>query len=146
MAEKKKLTAAEREKLRRQIAELQAALDDKEEASTPGEEEAAQEEVEEQQQKLAELFDRLGLTEADYDLLIEALGRGLDDHVKHLVREELGEEAVNTGTVKDLAENPPGEGEREEGGDTPPESPPASAHWTTRKLFGKKDEPEEENE
>lgn len=146
MAEKKKLTTEEKERVKAQIAELQASIAEEADAETPDEEKIAAEEVEKKKAKLAALFDRLGLTEEDYDLLIESVGAGLDAQVRHIVKEELGEEGdggekPDEGTVKELVEDPNAP-PVESPPDTAPENTPESRHWTEKKVFGK-DEPEE---
>lgn len=141
MAEKKKLSAAERTKIADQIAALQAALDDAEEAEGAAAAADAQEDVEEERQKLAALFDRLGLTEQDYDLLVGAVASGTEERTRAIVREELAaeEEAENddgslAGAGKDPAKATPV-------APTPPDdAPPPSEHWTKKKLFGKRKE------
>lgn len=136
---KKKLTAAERAKVEKQIKDLQEALKDEEEATGAAAAADASEEVEEQRQKLAALFDRLGLTEEDYDLLAGALAAGTEERTREIVREELAaeEEAANAGTVAELGADP------EAGAVAPPPEdspPPPSKHWTEKKVFGRKDE------
>ncbi len=140
MAPKKKLTDQERKRVQDQIAQLQASLDDVADADTEDEIEDAEADVVEKKKALAELFDRLGLTEADYDLLVEGVGASMDEKVRHIVREELGEdgdEDKGDGTVKELADDPEAPPVED---DTPPSSPPASKHWTERKVWGKGEE------
>jgi hypothetical protein len=148
--EKKKLTPEEAEKVRAQIADLQEALDDVEEASTPQEEKEAAAELERERAATAALFDRLNLTEEDYDLLVRSVAAGTEERTREIVREELGEEPPAT---------PAGEGEGEGGGlaeleenpaappvtnPPPPEDPPKTQHWTEKRfLFGKDTPPEE---
>lgn len=145
MAEKKKLTPAERKKVEDQIKALQESLEEQEEAS-PKDQAAADAEVEEQRRKTAELFDRLGITEDDWTVLSAAFAAGTEDRTRRIVREELaaeeeGEEEAEEGSLKEA---------QEEGGKVEPVKPPApdnppppSKHWTEKKIFGKKDDEEE---
>jgi hypothetical protein len=93
MAEKKKLTPAERKKVEDQIKELQDSLEEREEA-TPEDQAAADAEVERQRQATAELFDRLGITEEDWTVLSAAFAAGTEDRTRRIVREELAAEAT----------------------------------------------------
>lgn len=140
MPEKKKLTAAERKAVEEQIAELQASLDEEAAASTAAEREEASEDVEEQKRKTAALFDRLGLTEEDFDLIAAAVASGTEDRTRRIVREELAaeEEAAGGGSLASAAE----EGTPVEP-DQKPDVPAPSKHWSERRLWGNKHEEEE---
>lgn len=143
---RRKLTADEKERLKKQVERLQAALAEQDEADTPAEEKEAAEEVDEQRERTAALFDRLGLDEDDFDLLVGAVGAGIDTHVREIIREELDDPAGGeTGGLGALQDDP-GAGPVDV--DTAEEEPtPTSEHWTRRRLFGsRKDEPEDEEE
>lgn len=137
----KKLSAAERKKVEEQIAALQASLDDVAEADTAAEAEAAREDVEEEKRKTAELFDRLGLTEADFDLLASAMASGTEERTRRIVREELAAEEEAAGDKGSLAAA--GEEQTALDPDHTPDTPAESKHWTEKKLWGKKHEEEE---
>lgn len=141
MPEKKKLTAVERKKIEEQIASLQEALEAEEVAKTPEEEAAAEEELAEQRRRTAELFDKLDLTEEDYDLLVRSVASGSEEELRRIVREELASAATPEGepegSVKKLQKDPKAPAVP---GDSPPEEPPASKHWTEKKLFGRGEE------
>lgn len=139
---KKKLTAAEKKKLQDQIAQLQSALEEEEEAEGAEETAEATEEVEEQRERLAALFDRLGLTEEDFDTLTAAFATGTEERTRSIVREVLAEEeeAEGDGSLREAAENPE-EAEVVEG-DNPPDPPPPSKHWTERRILGRKGDEE----
>lgn len=144
MAEKKKLTPEQRKKVEDQIKALQDSLKEQEAAEGAAASAEAAEDVEEQKEKLAALFDRLNLTEEDYDLLVSSLASGTEERTRQIVREELAaeeESSTERGSLKDAAENPKGAKPNADE-DKPPDTPAPSKHWTERKLFGKKDEPE----
>jgi hypothetical protein len=143
MAEKKKLTPAEQEKIKQQIADLQKALEEQEEAKGAEQAAEATEEVEEQRAKTAALFDRLGITEEDWPVLSAALAAGTEERTRAIVREELAaeEEAENDkGSLGELKDDPAAPPVKQ---DKPPEEPPASKHWTEKKIFGSKKGEEE---
>ena len=140
MAEKKKLTPEERKKVEKQIADLQAALKEQDDAEGAAAAADAAEDVEEEREKLAQLFDRLGLTEEDYDLLAGAFAAGAEERTRQIVREELAaeEEAAGDGSLGELGDNPDAGAVEPPAPDNPP---PPSKHWTEKRLFGgKKDE------
>ncbi len=142
MPEKKKLSAAERKKVEEQIAALQASLDDQAEADTAAEAREAEADVEQQRQQTAALFDRLGLTEEDFDLLAGAMAAGTEERTRRIVREELAAEeeaAEGEGTLAAAGEP----GAKPLPPDDSPDLPAESKHWTERKLWGKKHEEEE---
>jgi hypothetical protein len=140
MAEKKKLTPEERKKVAAQIADLQAALDEVEDAEGAKEEAAAKAELEKERAATAALFSKLDLTEEDYDLLVKSLAAGTEDRTREIVREELGEEPGSgegegnpeAGGLGELQEDP---GAPPNPAPQPPEDPPISKHWT-EKRFG----------
>lgn len=148
MTAKKKLTPEERKKIEAQILDLQEAVKDVDDAEGGAEEAAAKADLEKERAATAALFDRLGLTEDDYDLLVKSLAAGTEGRTREIVREELGEEP------------PAGEGEGTEGGGlqelqedpaappttlvAPPEDAPQSKHWTEKRFGWGKDEPVEE--
>lgn len=133
MAEKKKLTPEERKKIEDQIAELNEALKDQAEG------EATPAEVEEEKRKLAALFDRLNITEEDYDVLVAGLAAGTEERTRRIVREELAaeEEGEEGGSLKDLETDPNAPPNTQK---PPPDQEPKAKHWTERKLFGKDDD------
>lgn len=143
--EKKKLTAAERKKIEEQIAALQESLEDQEEASG-AEQRAADAEVEAERKKLADLFDRLGIGEEDWTLISTAFATGTEARTRAIVREELAaeeeaqDEQKKGGSLGELEGNP---GAPPVPPDSPPQEPPTSRHWTEKKLFGKRDEPDD---
>lgn len=143
MPEKKKqLSAAERKAVEKQIADLQAALDDQEEATGAAASADAAEDVEAEREKLANLFDRLGLSEEDYDLLAGALATGTEERTRQIVREELaaeeeGKGGGDGGSLGELEENPAAPAVDPPPADKPP---PPSKHWTQKRLFGKGEE------
>lgn len=145
MAEKKKLTPEERKKVEAQIADLQSALDDVDDASTAAEEAAAQADLERERAATAALFDKLDLTEEDYDLLVAALATGTEQRTREIVREELGEDPPGDGGagggpdggLGDLQDDPAAPPV----GDPPaPDDPPKSAHWTEKRFGWNKDQ------
>ena len=140
-ADKKKLSPAERKKVEEQIAALQASLDEQAEADTAAEAREAEADVEEQRAKTAALFDRLGLTEEDFDLLAGAMAAGTEERTRRIVREELAaeEEAAEGGSLAEAGK--PGAEPVEP--DDKPDVPAESKHWTEKKLWGKKHEEEE---
>jgi hypothetical protein len=141
MADKKALTPEQRKKVQAQIAELQASLEDEAAASTPAEKEEASQDVEEEKQKTAELFDRLGLTEADFDLLAAAMASGTEERTRRIVREELAAEEEAAGDGSLAAAGEPGAQPVEN--PAPDDAPAPSKHWSEKKLWGKKHDEEE---
>ena len=143
MAEqKKKLTPEERKKVEDQIAALQASLEEQEEA-TPAEQPEADAEVEEQRRRTAELFDRLNITEEDWEVLSAAFAAGTEDRTRRIVREELAAEeeaegGSGGGSLKDAADNPGGAEPVET--PQPDDKPAPSKHWTEKKIFGKRED------
>jgi hypothetical protein len=140
---KTKLTADERKAVEKQIADLQAALEEQEEAVGAEASAEAEEDVEAQREALASLFDRLEITEADYDLLAGAFATGTEERTRQIVREELAAEeeqsgaGAGDGSVAELEDNPAAPAVDPPPPDNPP---PPSKHWTEKRLFGKGEE------
>lgn len=142
-AGKKKLSEAERKQVADQIAELQASLEDEAEAEGAEASAEATAEVEEQREQLATLFDRLQISEEDWELMSAAFSTGTEERTRSIVREVLAEEeeAEGDGSLKEAAEKPGGEAPPVPVPDAPPENAPPSKHWTERRILGgKKDE------
>lgn len=149
MAPKKTLSAADKKKVEAQIKDLQEALEDVEDAEGGSDEAAANAELERERAATAALFDKLGLDESDYDLLVRSLAAGTESRTREIVREELGEEPPGgepsgepppeAGGLGELEENPSAPPNTDP---PPPESPPASKHWTERKFGWGKDDVE----
>jgi len=150
MTEKKKLTAEEKAAVQKQIDDLQASLADQEQASGAAAQADADEEVEEQRERLATLFDRLGLSEEDFDLMATAFATGTEQRTRSIVREVLAEEEEAAGTGDDDKGGTGDDGGLGAASDDPkvppvkpdaaPEPAPQSEHWTKKKIFGRKEE------